>query len=204
MNKLMIITTIIFASGFFKAAAYQIGLSEYGVNYQLLQVDNKAQEKIQVGNLAHALGLYYSYTPYKYTGNIYKNWQSTLGGDAVYLKDKSPFTQTVTENNNGTSNKSSKVLGYSVYLETGLSMYFKSLNSLQAGLIIGYRYNNINRTIFKCSDCNQESLDVFSHSVYLKPFVAFNISSSIQGKLYLNYYFQNSGFTNGLGLQVSF
>lgn len=202
MNKLILYC--MFAFVFFKVEAYQIDLSEYGVNYQLLQVDNKTKTEIQVGDLAHALGLYYSYMPYKYSGHKYKSWQSTLGGDLVYIRDNSSFTQAVTGNNNNISNKSSNVLGYSVYLETGLSMRIKSVKSLQAGLMVGYKYNDINRTIFKCSDCNEESLDAFSHSSYLKPFVAFKISNVIKGKLYFSYYFQSSGFTNGLGLQISF
>ncbi len=80
-----------------------------------------------------------------------------------------------------TSNKSSTVMGYSVYLETGLSTYIKGFNSLKAGLMLGYKYNDIFRTIFKCSDCNKEDLNSFSDSIYLKPFLGFNISNGIYG-----------------------
>jgi len=196
---------IVFILPFFKVSAYEIGLSDFGVNYQLLQVDKNTKTEMQVGDFAHGLGLYFTYTPYKYTDFIYKHWQSTIGGDFVYISDESPFSQSVTEKNKSdVSNKSSKVLGYSVYLETGSSAYIKGFDSLMAGLMFGYKYNNIDRTIFKCSDCHKEDLNSFSHSMYLKPFIVFNISNGLHGQLYLSHYFGRSGFKHGLGLQITF
>jgi len=203
VKRLMIF--IIFILPFFKVSAYEIGLSDYGFNYQLLQVDKHTKTEMQVGDFAHALGLYFTYTPYKYTNYIYKHWQSTIGGDFVYISDESPFSQSVTgKNNSDVSNKSSKVMGYSVYLETGLSAYVKGFDSLRAGFMLGYKYNNIDRTIFKCSDCNKQDLNRFSHAIYLKPFIAFNIFNGIYGQLYLSHYFESSGFKHGLGLQITF
>lgn len=203
MKKLMVF--IILVLPFFKVAAYETASSDYGVNYQLLQVDKNTQTEMQVDNVAHALGLYFTYTPYKYTDFIYKHWQSTIGGDFVYISDKSPFSQSVAENNSShVSNKSSKVMGYSVYLETGFSLNIKKINSLKAGFILGYKHNNIDRRIFKCGDCHKEDLNSFSNSIYLKPFISFNISNGIYGQLYLTHYFESSGFKQGLGLQITF
>ena len=70
--------------------------------------------------------------------------------------------------------------------------------------MLGYKYNNIDRRVFKCGDCTKENLNSFSHSIYLKPFISFNISNGIYGQLYLTHYFENSGFKQGLGLQVTF
>jgi len=203
VNKLVLF--IIIFLPFSKAIAYEIGFVDYGVNYQVLQVDDNTKDEMQVGSVAHALGLYFTYTPYKYSRSIYKNWHSTLGADLVYISDESPFSQSVTGGSgNGVSTKESKVMGYSAYLETGLSFYIKGLNSSKAGLIIGYKYNNIDRTIFKCSDCNKQDLHSFSHSVYLKPFFSFSFLHNIDGQLYLTHYFGNSGFKHGLGLQITF
>lgn len=203
MKKILIIAFLTLP--FFKIFAFDIGLSEYGVNYQVSQIDKKIQKEMEVDNIGHALGIYFNYTPYKYTDLLYKNWQSTLGADFIYIKDNSPFSQSVTEKNkNSTSTKSSKVMGYSIYLETGFSFNIKRFNSISLGLMVGYKYHDINRTIFKCADCYEQDLSEFSHSIYLKPFVTFKVLSSLNGKLYFFYDFQESGFSNGLGLQVRF
>ncbi len=89
---------------FFNVSAYEIGLSDYGVNYQLLLVDKNTKTEMKIGEFAHALGLYFTYKPYKYTDFIYKNWQSTIGGDLVYINDESPFSQSVTGKNNSSQN----------------------------------------------------------------------------------------------------
>lgn len=203
MNKLILV--IIFFLCFFKVNAYEVGFSDFGVNYQLMQVDDNTKTEMQVGNMAHALGIYFTYTPYKYSRTVYKHWQSTMGADLVYISDQSPFNQLVTGGkSNNVSNKESKVMGYSAYLETGLSFYISGAKSTKLGLMVGYKYNDIVRTILKCSDCQVQDLYSFNHATYLKPFISFTFLHNVDAKLYLTYYFGDSGFRHGLGLQIDF
>lgn len=203
MNKLILLM-IVFLS-FSTVSAFGVGGTEYGVNYQLMQVDDNTKTEMQVSSSAHALGLYFIYTPYEYSRTVFKHWQSTMGADLVYIKDESPFNQLVAEENgNGVSNKESKVLGYSAYLETGLSFYISEAKSTKVGLMVGYKYNDIVRTIFKCSDCRMQDLRSFNHSAYLKPFISFTFLHNIDAQVYFTHYLSDSGFKHGVGLQVNF
>jgi hypothetical protein len=189
----------------FTLSAFGVGDTEYGVNYQLMEVDDNTKAAMQVSSKAHALGLYFTYTPYKYSRTVFKHWQSSMGADLVYIKDESPFNQSVVEENgNGVSNKESKVLGYSAYLETGLSFYISEAKSTKVGLLVGYKYNDIVRTIFKCSDCRTQELASFNHSAYLKPFISFTFLHNIDAQVYFTHYLSDSGFKHGVGLQVNF
>jgi hypothetical protein len=203
VNKLILLI-IVFLS-FSTVSAFGVGGTEYGVNYQLMQVDDNTKTEMQVSSSAHALGLYFIYTPYEYSRTVFKHWQSTMGADLVYIKDESPFNQLVAEENgNGVSNKESKVLGYSAYLETGLSFYISEAKSTKVGLMVGYKYNDIVRTIFKCRDCRMQDLRSFNHSAYLKPFISFTFLHNIDAQVYFTHYLSDSGFKHGVGLQVNF
>ncbi len=203
MNKLMLVAMVFLCC--FKVSAYELGFSDFGINYQLMEVDEETKTEMQVGSAAHALGLYFTFKPFKYSRTLYRHWQTTIGADLVYIKDESPFKQLVKEDNDSSvSSKESKVLGYSAYLETGISFYINGVNSPKIGLMLGYKYNDITRTIFKCSDCNTQDLYRFEHAAYLKPFITFKFFHNLDGQFYLTHYFGDSGFRNGLGLQINF
>lgn len=176
----------------------------YGLNYQRLDVNdiNEGEDlDMHVGDIAHAIGLYFKSVPHQYI-------QLEVGVDGVYIRDDSPFTETVNNNRGeGTSSKRSNVLGYALYIEGGLTFPlspFQRFEAIRYGVMLGYRYNDIDRTIFRCEGCQYQALDSFKSSAYLKPFIEYHYSTYLHGQFYFSHYFNDAGFSNGVGVQISF
>ncbi len=173
----------------------------YGLNYQRLDVNdiNEGEDlDMQVGDIAHAIGLYFKSVPHQ-------TMQLEVGVDGVYIRDDSPFTETVNNNRGeGTASKLSNVLGYALYFEGGLTFPLQHLEAMRFGVMLGYRYNDIDRTVFRCEGCLEQGLDSFKSSAYLKPFIEYHYSTYVHGQFYFTHYFDDTGFSNGVGLQISF
>lgn len=107
----------------------------------------------------------------------------------------------------GTARKRSNVLGYSLHFEGGITfplVPFQDLNSVRFGVMMGYRYNDIDRMVFRCEGCQEQGLDGFKNAIYLKPFIEYHYSTYAHGQFYFTLYLAESGFSRGFGLQISF
>ncbi|NRB38210.1 MAG: hypothetical protein HRU20_07035 [Pseudomonadales bacterium] len=100
--------------------------------------------------------------------------------------------------------KSSDVMGYSFYFEAGprISLYREA--GIWLGSALGYRYSEVYRTVFKCNECKKQTLDGFNRSFYIRSFIEYRFSNIIRGQLYFSYYFEQTGFSQSLGIQFSF
>ncbi|CCQ10473.1 hypothetical protein PALB_13400 [Pseudoalteromonas luteoviolacea B = ATCC 29581] len=173
----------------------------YGVNYQMLNVNDinaGTDLDMQVDDTAHAIGLYFKGEPWSFV-------QYSVGIDVMRISDDNPFTQEVENNLTGNvSNRQSNVLGKALYGEFGLKHDFTSTKNLTLGILGGYRYNSVSRSIFRCSSCEEQKLNSFESSFYAKSFVEYQFTRHVHLQLYYNYYFNDTGFSDGVGLQVSF
>lgn len=198
-----LVLVVLFCIFFSPAAESEFDLYNnfYGVNYQRLEVNdiNEGEDlDMHVGDIAHAIGFYFKSVPHRYL-------QLEAGVDGVYIRDDSPFTETVNNSRGaGTSSKRSNVLGFALYLEGGPTFPLQHIAAIRFGVMLGYRYNDIDRTVFRCEGCIEQNLESFKSSAYLKPFIEYHYSTYLHGQFYFTHYFDDSGFSNGLGFQVSF
>ena len=173
----------------------------YGISYQALSVNdiNEGTElDMQVDDLAHAIGIYYKGEPQSF-------YQFAIGIDYVYIEDNNPFNEAVKNAITGDIlTRESDVTGTSLYGEIGVIFKEQLVENLTFGILGGYRYNNISRSIFRCSRCEEEVLDNFKSSSYLKSFVEYQFTKRIHVQLGYNHYFNDAGFENSVGIQISF
>lgn len=173
----------------------------YGVNYQNLTVHDVnagSDLAMQVDDRANALGLYFKGEPWSFV-------QFAMGFDFVKIGDDNPFTQQVKNDVTGSiSNRQSDVTGKSIYGEIGLKYDTLPNQNLTFGALGGFRYNSISRSIFRCSSCQEQQLDSFESSLYIKPFIELQMTKNTHVQVYYNYYFNDTGFSDGVGIQISF
>ena len=171
------------------------------MNYQYLLVDSDDPQVQREGITAdngHALGLYMN-------GHIEWNLHYSIGADFVYVPDATPFVQTVKDKSSGAvSQQSSDITGYSVYAEAGPKFYLHSDERVIFGAMLGYKFNDIERSVFRCDGCDYQSLDSFKSSAYIRPMLEYHVSRDIQLEFYVTHYFEDSGFSQGIGFKVRF
>lgn len=174
----------------------------FGVSYQYLSIKDiptiqSNQERISGGN-GHAIGLYYKGEPFEYM-------QFTTGIDYMMVDDATPFNQTVENEFTGdVSVRKSDVSGFGMYAEAGLLYTPNQLEIVSFGLLGGYRYNNIERGILRCENCDSEELKDFDSSLYGKAFVEFQLTTDVHIQLNYTHFMADTGFDNSVGIQVSF
>jgi len=171
-----------------------------GVSYQNLATSDYRTATdgplIEGGN-AHAIGLYYKGEPLPYI-------QFATGLDYMYMDDTAPFVQTVKNEFTGqVSNKESSISGFGMYAEAGLKFSPASLDRLSFGILGGYRYNNIERSVFRCDSCESQELNDFESSMYAKGFIEYQLTQDVHIQLNYSNYFADNGFDNGLGIHIS-
>lgn len=183
-------------------AKSEINFYDYsiGVSYQNLTAsDYRATSDgplINAGN-AHAIGLYYKGEPHPYL-------QFATGLDYMYMDDTSPFTQTVKNELTGqVSNKESSITGFAMYAEAGFKFTPDSIDRLSIGVLGGYRYNNIERSVFRCDSCESQELSDFESSMYAKGFIEYQLTQDVHIQLNYSTFFADNGFDNGLGIHIS-
>lgn len=185
------------------SAAHDINFYDYsiGVSYQALSINdiNQGTElDLQVDNLAHALGVYYKGEPKPYI-------QFAIGLEYVYIQDDNPFEEEITNSITGkTFSRESDVTGTGMFGEIGLISQGHFVENLTIGFLGGYRYNDISRSIIRCSNCEEQALDSFKSSPYLKPFIEYQFTSRIHAQLSYSHFTEDEGFENAISLQVSF
>ncbi|ALO44043.1 hypothetical protein [Pseudoalteromonas phenolica] len=173
----------------------------YGVSYQTLSVNdiNEGTElDMQVDDMAHSIGIYYKGEPRSF-------YQFAIGLDYVYIEDDNPFSEEVKNAITGeVESRESDVTGTSIYGELGLISKDHLVENFTIGALAGYRYNNISRSIFRCSSCEEQELDNFKSSGYIKPFIEYQFTRRIHVQLSYSHYFNDEGFENSIGLHISF
>lgn len=203
MSRALALHLILISSAFvcFKAYAYPQKNTHdyYGLNFQHFKVQeiyNDSSNVREVGNSANAVGFFYKSIIDKYL-------HLELGTDYVMLKDKNPFTETIQNGNGNTVEKKSSVYGYSIYLEGGIASAFVAQNPFNLGASLGFRYNDINRSIFRCSSCQEVKVSNIKNDFYVKTFIEYTFSSGGIAQLYSTVYRNEQGFENGVGLRLA-
>lgn len=200
-SKYVLFVGSLLLSGISKAENVNFYNYSYGVSYQALSVNDiyeGTELDMQVDDFAHAIGIYYKGEPRSF-------YQFAIGIDYVYIKDDNPFTEEV--KNSITGNKLSResdVTGTAIYGELGLILKDYLVENLTIGLLGGYRYNNISRSIFRCSSCEEQELDNFKSASYLKPFIEYQFTRRIHVQLGYSHYLNDEGFDSSIGLHISF
>lgn len=188
-------------SGVSKAENVNFYNYSYGVSYQALSVNdiNQGTElDMQVDDIAHSIGIYYKGEPRSF-------YQFAIGLDYVYIEDDNPFSEDVKNAVTGEKlSRESSVTGTSIYGELGLILKDHLVENLTIGVLGGYRYNNISRSIFRCSSCEEQELDNFKSSSYIKPFIEYQITKRIHVQLGYSHYLNDEGFDSSIGLHISF
>ncbi|WP_372765881.1 hypothetical protein [Pseudoalteromonas sp.] len=200
-----IVSTIGFLLCFFSAnssAKSEINFYDYsiGVSYQNLTASDyraTTDGPLIYGGKAHAIGLYYKGEPHPYL-------QFATGLDYMYMEDTVPFVQMVKNEFTGqVSSKESTITGFAMYAETGLKFTPKTLDRLSIGILGGYRYNNIERSVFRCDTCENQELNDFESSMYAKGFIEYQLTQNIHIQFNYSNFFAENGFENAFGLHIS-
>lgn len=171
----------------------------YGINYQYLTLSdelNSGETNLYVGSHAHAVGFIYSYMPRSY-------FRMSLGSDLVYMSDKAPFEETVSDSSGNTKTLRSNIFGYSLYLEGGFSKQMMRWRPLSIGSTVGFRRNDIRRGVFNCSGCVSQKLDEIPSSFYVKPFIEYQLQNGMLAQFYTVFYAKEPGYEQGVGIQFS-
>ena len=171
-----------------------------GVKTSYLSVNNqtsKPEQNLLLEDFGMSLGLFY-------TGQLSAYGLFTLGIDFIYIEDKMPFSESVRNEFTGKlSEKESSIFGKSIYLEAGLFQAFTYHNQLQIGVLGGYRYNDLSRTILRCSQCEEQELYQFENSAYVKPFIKFKFTPSMSVQIAYSHYFNDMGFNDSIDFQFT-
>ncbi|KAF7764117.1 hypothetical protein PCIT_b0024 [Pseudoalteromonas citrea] len=174
---------------------YHIGVktSYLNVNNQT----NKPEQNLLLEDYGASLGAFYS--------GQYNSYMSfAVGIDFIYIEDKLPFSESVRNEFTGElSSKESSIFGKAIYAEGGIFYPFLYQNQLQIGLLGGYRYNDLTRTIFRCEQCQEQELYQFENSTYVKPFIKYKFSARFSLQIAYSHYFNEMGFDNSIDLQVT-
>lgn len=119
----------------------------------------------------------------------YKSFLRYSAGIAfIILGDNDRFTQT-TESVFGSSvsDEDSSIDAGTIYLELGSQYSFGAAKKANVGLMFGYSYFDIDRTISNCRDCYSENIDLNS-STYFRPFITYQLTDKmILGLDYASY-----------------
>jgi len=175
--------------------------SHWGINtgYFLLEnIPKGTNNEVLVEDEAPGLGFFY-------TGEITHNTQVTAGIDLVFIKDNQPFSSKVKNSVTGSvSNKESTILGKSLYLEYGIQYPFLKQNELVLGISGGFRYNNVDREIIRCDNCQKQDLDSFESSAYIKPYIGYHFTEHLSFRFTYSNYLNKNGFSDSIGIEFMF
>jgi hypothetical protein len=185
-----------------KAHANDIDFYKYhvGIKTSYLNVNNqtnKPEQSLLLEDFGVSVGAFYS--------GQYNSFISLATGiDFVYINDKLPFSEAVRNNFTGQlSRKESSIYGKSIYVEGGIFYPFLYQNRLNIGILGGYKYNDITRTIFRCQQCEEQELYQFQNSTYIKPFIKYKFTSRFSLQIAYSHYFNEMGFNNSVDLQMT-
>ncbi|MFI2812976.1 MULTISPECIES: hypothetical protein [Microbulbifer] len=105
----------------------------------------------------------------------------SVGGSIFFIDDEDEFSQDVENIVTGDQRtQDSSIDAGSLYIDGGLVHSFS--DRFEAGVNVGYRYFDIDRTITSCTDCYSEDISIESDS-YIKPFARFLFTDRVLGSL---------------------
>lgn len=170
-----------------------------GISYQYLNVEHQATDYYESRSTnGHAIGIYYKGTPYQYL-------QMAAGLDYMFIDDNAPFKQTVKNRITGeVTERTSDITGLGAYFELGFKYTLAPKSPFTLGMLGGYRYNDIERTVALCDKCDEQALTQFDNSVYAKAFIEYQITDKIDVQLSYTNYFKEDGLSDSIGVSMSF
>ncbi|WP_237057097.1 hypothetical protein [Microbulbifer sediminum] len=151
-------------------AAYQ---GSWGFHGETISID--ADAALLNGIADSGFGIGASYAGRKGLFNF------SVGGTIFFIDDKDEFSQDVENIVTGDQRtQDSSIDAGSLYIDGGLVHSFS--DRFEAGVNVGYRYFDIDRTITSCTDCYSEDISIESDS-YIKPFARFLFTDRVLGSL---------------------
>ncbi|ROR94938.1 hypothetical protein EDC56_3753 [Sinobacterium caligoides] len=137
-----------------------------------------------------------------YTG-YFSFLRYSAGGALIILDDKAEFTQRVENVFGGDErDEDSSIDAGMLFAEIGSQYAFGNNDRATVGMMAGYSYFDVERSISLCQDCREDDIEVES-SFYLKPFVAYRFTDSFLVRLEYTNYQEEQSFENAITLNFS-
>ncbi|MBQ4860606.1 hypothetical protein J8L98_02715 [Pseudoalteromonas sp. MMG013] len=171
-----------------------------GLKTSYLSVNNKTnnpEQSLLLEDFGVSLGAFYS-------GQYESFGLFSAGIDFIYIEDKLPFSESVRNEFTGElSEKESSIFGKAIYVEAGVFTSFLYQNALQFGVLGGYQYTDLTRTILRCEQCTEQDLYQFENSTYVKPFIKYKFTARLSVQFAYSHYFNDMGFDDAISLQIT-
>ncbi len=193
--------SLIFSVSLSYAAPNNFYKFHYGFNLETNQVDDLHEGTIldpKIGSKAYLAGLYIKGEPYQF-------FQFEAGVDYIYIKDSQPFTQDArSQITNEVKARKSIVNGKSIHLSLGPKFDIPIADNITVGVLAGFRWTDLSRSIFICGTCDNQSIDNFKNNYYAMPFIEYQFTRHNSVTLFYSHYFERGGFESGVGIKFTF